>query len=430
VQIIDEMMLGSTPVAPWRPVGVVLVSGKTRIISVRTLLLLALAGCVETGLRQQIPDASTVDDPEPELDGELIVSPPTLRLGPIAVGETEVRLITLTNVGVVSVDVRSVELDGEGDFDVGFLGSAELQPGEDLDIEVAWRPVGPDDASSHVVVFSTAPQRPEVELIGLVHRPNLSIVPGEHDFGQLPMGQSASREFVLRNDGLATLTVDEVSVVGSVDLSLAEVGDFAGPTRLEPGEQGSVLVSYSPSDVGVDEGDVRVISDDPDQPDARARLQGEGLQVTDVPVELLITADDAWEAWVDGVKQPHPSGYEGWATSSSIITDLAPGEHVIAIRVWDIARVATAVNAVIRTPDGELTATGDSTWRLTRSAPPSGWTDVAFSDAGWETPTVCTSAPWGARPADLAATSSAWVWHSGGCRSIGQAWFRASFRVE
>jgi hypothetical protein len=111
--------------------------------------------------------------------------------------------------------------------------------------------------------------------------PDIVVEPSALEFGELPSGEEEVQSFTVKNVGGSTLHVSDV-IVGSGLAFEVRGPEFA--FDLEPEESTTVEVAFTP--MGADEnfGQVLVLSDDPDTPEAPVDLLGYGA----VP-ELEIT---------------------------------------------------------------------------------------------------------------------------------------------
>jgi hypothetical protein len=137
------------------------------------------------------------------------------------------------------------------------------------------------------VVSSNDPDRPEtaVELTAQVPGPDdgavpdIALEPNNHDFGVLTIPDTGSAEFTLRNEGDGELIVNEVRFISaSSELSFDRQEAINGPLpwSLVPAEERKIRVHYEPDDDGFDIGEVVVLSNDPDEPEATAFVSGNG----------------------------------------------------------------------------------------------------------------------------------------------------------
>lgn len=111
--------------------------------------------------------------------------------------------------------------------------------------------------------------------------PDIELDPSSLEFGLLSSGQTEVQTFTVRNVGESTLNVSDI-VIGA-GLSF----EILGPEvefDLEPGEETTVDVEFSPTGADENFGQVLVMSDDPDTPEAPVDLLGHGA-VPDLVIE-------------------------------------------------------------------------------------------------------------------------------------------------
>lgn len=101
--------------------------------------------------------------------------------------------------------------------------------------------------------------------------PRITVDTAQIDFGDVPNGQIAARDLVVRNEGDGLLVVDKIATsCGCTSASLE-------PMRLGPGEQGRLAIAYDsgahgPDLRGVQTRQVFLTSNDPAQPELVVEL--------------------------------------------------------------------------------------------------------------------------------------------------------------
>lgn len=146
-------------------------------------------------------------------------------------------------------------------------------------------------------------------------------------------------------------------------------------------------------------------------------------------VELILSADDAWEGWLDG----HRFGRDAnWTHSSVYFFRLPAGRHVLALRGWDMGAAVAGLIALVRV-DGQLVArTGEGHFRAS-GAPPQGFEAPDFDDANWRPPQRCTDEQqrtWHGRMADEIQDDGArWVW-ARPCSELGETALRLELDIR
>ena len=106
--------------------------------------------------------------------------------------------------------------------------------------------------------------------------PDISAAPTRVDFGQVDVGSSKDKTFVLKNDGTADLKINKKQVAGS-NAEQYEVLDLDVPAVLAPGESREVTVRFSPTSSGIKKGQVKLFSNDPDENHFPVSFKGEGI---------------------------------------------------------------------------------------------------------------------------------------------------------
>jgi hypothetical protein len=173
-------------------------------------------------------------------------------------------------------------------------------------------------------------------------------------------------------------------------------------------------------DTGLDTGVADTDAADTDDTDT-------GLVGTTV-FEITLTADDAWELWIDGVAVAAP-GQANWQMVDTVRVEVPGQRHVVAIHAYDQLRVISGVIAKVIANGEVVGLTGDGRWKTTGAQPDPSWNQHLFDDSSWGTETACTpseEAVWGRGipgVATLLDDGAHWQW-SASCRSLGQAWFR------
>lgn len=119
-------------------------------------------------------------------------------------------------------------------------------------------------------------------------RPELAVDPERIDFGELREGESATEEIRVRNEGNTTLTISSITLRGPAAYVMS---DTANITTLEPDEEASFTVSFSPNTLE-HEGQVLITSDDPEATLTAVELNGYGalplLNVSPSPYDFGI----------------------------------------------------------------------------------------------------------------------------------------------
>ena len=171
--------------------------------------------------------------------------------------------------------------------------------------------------------------------------------PSYYDFGTLDVGHSATVPITISNIGAGALTIDRWDFVATdSDMTIRDAGALSAlPYTMAPGASTSMIVQYTPAAGGGDEGSLSIYSDDPVTPNTGAQQVGNAndpdpCQGLTQHVRLMLTADDAWQGWMDGTVFNGP-GQNTWSTADTLEWDLPCGDHALALYATDTAAVVS-----------------------------------------------------------------------------------------
>jgi hypothetical protein len=142
-------------------------------------------------------------------------------------------------------------------------------------VEVYFEPAAAGDYENSLSIRSNDPELSSVSLYldgtGVNHAPapRIQVSPPNLDFGAVPVGESQTQGISIRNGGDDPLTLT----------ALQAPAHFSAPTRsrqIEPGEELSLPVSFSPGEEGTIGGALTIYSNDPYQRVVGVSLSGAG----------------------------------------------------------------------------------------------------------------------------------------------------------
>jgi len=146
-------------------------------------------------------------------------------------------------------------------------------------------------------------------------------------------------------------------------------------------------------------------------------------------IQLVITADDHWEGWING---QYLGENMDFTEISQLNFELTAGHHVLAIKASDKARGINGLIASVDIDGVAYSQTGDGQWLTSKQEPISSWTQTNFDDAAWNSPHTCSAAyMWDGEAQTLTQAGAEWVWHNFDCkRNLGTSWFRLHIIIE
>lgn len=258
-------------------------------------------------------------------------------------------------------------------------------------------------------------------------------VAGTLTFGDVGVGTSNSRVITVTNVGDGPLTIDSIALddadVLSVSIDGGPESSWAGP--LDPLETGATIaltVTYTPSEATCISADLTIHSDDPVEPIVSVPVLGCGSE-TSRAVSLVLNVDDNWSAWLDG-QEFTADDAQGYYYTDTIVWDLLPGAHLLAIQGENTGGLGGLVGAVF-VEDRAVTVSGDGSWLVMDRQPGDVWTTDAYDDSRWEAASPCVEPTWDAESSGAAGEAgAAWVDVSSDCRDDTDSWFRVWFTVE
>ena len=231
-------------------------------------------------------------------------------------------------------------------------------------------------AASVISVFLLAFGRPA--RVSAQPRPNISVSPVSHDFGDTPIGSTGSKSLRLKSIGTADLTVTTTGFRGSnPDFSIISGGAFV----ITIGDSHDVIVDFTPGGVGVKNDTLDIASDDPDQPIISIPLTGNGITVPDIAISPA-SHDFGSVAQGTMVMQTFTVTNNGQADLNVSLTE------IVGTDAGDFS-IVTGGGSFVLTPTSSQTieigflptATGprSATLRVTSDDPDQGQLDVALT---------------------------------------------------
>ncbi|NMB76233.1 MAG: choice-of-anchor D domain-containing protein [Myxococcales bacterium] len=220
----------------------------------------------------------------------------TLNYCDVPAGSSLSRNINLQNVGNIPLELDGFALlnrpGDSADFTLLKPTAVKitLQPGEEQMLSLAFAPSQEGPAAggldiqtndTDIVMAGSDPGLFKVRLLAMSAEPDIEVYPENIPFTGVNQGGSDTKTVTLRNRGSGTLAVTGLEVTGG-----SVAGEFTiqpdQPFDVAPGANKTIDVTYSPKDVGADDGALTVFSNDRDTPRVTVTLGGEVRPVLDV----------------------------------------------------------------------------------------------------------------------------------------------------
>ena len=224
----------------------------------------------------------------------LSVTPAIFDTGLIEIGDSRTTAVTLEHTGSVedaAIVIKNASLFGKSasEYSTAFNGLVTLHSGDKVEFDVVFTPTVPGSKSAGLRLDVEGATSPYVLLFNSRTRYPLTSDLGTSgqtlDFGQINEGKTATRKFILTNQGDTEAPAINISAVQlSGDQPEAFTVDFT-PLQLAPGEQVDISVTMSSPDAGFKSAEVEVIHDG-FNPAVEMRFEGNVVTPTAVPVNF------------------------------------------------------------------------------------------------------------------------------------------------
>jgi hypothetical protein len=250
-----------------------------------------------TGI-QAVPgkDDSGSDTGEtPVSDGFLQASDSVVDFGAVLVGTEASVPLTLTNTGN---GVLAVDLYTKGD-DAFAISTGTVQLETDLVVTISFLPGALSDYSGSLVVDAGVDGRVEINLLGSGTdqlpsddsgdppngAPDITVTPTSYDFGQVDTGTTVSTSFTVYNNGDQALLVSNLTFGDTAFSNIG--GSLQLPQSIDPGKNKSFVVEFAPTQEKNYSTNATLESDDPNSPNFKVTLSGEGVDLCNTCQPIL-----------------------------------------------------------------------------------------------------------------------------------------------
>ncbi len=215
---------------------------------------------------------------------EITVSPTSVAIGNVPVGDNNTGSFTITNEGNPDLVVSNISSDNSV-FTVN-PSSATIAPGDSQVVTVTFSPITSGSQGATITVTSNDNNEGTVNVSasGMGTAPEITVAPTTIAIGSVAVGSSNSGSFTMRNDGDDDLVVSNISSnngVFTVNPSSATI---------TPSDSQVVTVTFSPTSTGSDSATITVTSNDSDEGTVNVNTSGTGIapEITVAPLSLAI----------------------------------------------------------------------------------------------------------------------------------------------
>jgi len=230
----------------------------------------------------------------------LYASPPSINFGAVPTGATARESVIFSNSGTTTETITDVSAPGEpfATPNLQALTSTPLAPGASVTVAVTYSPTTVGPATDSITIVTDDGSGPLSRTVGLqgtavTGAPRLTITPGSLNFGDVAVGSSSTKSFVISNTGNLLLTLNKAAPPSGVFTSSNPVSEGQQITPVETITQD---VTFAPKALG-DYSGVYVITGNDGHGAHNIALTGTGVPPPPAP---LPAKDGHWAVASDG----------------------------------------------------------------------------------------------------------------------------------
>ncbi len=228
---------------------------------------------------------NTVETPRIAVNSEEVA------FGNVQAGLTEDRTVTISNTGNAALGINNISLSGaDASAFMQTNSCSTIAPSESCDIKVTYIPSGEGAQTASLTIDSTDPETSTVNvaLSGrsvLAPVPEIAVDPQSVSLGRVQVGESASAQVTIANNGNETLLINSITLAGADASEFLQTNDC---TTVAKGQSCTVDLSFTAATAGTRTAQLVIGSDDPENPELSVPVSAEGFDAPTDTLELLL----------------------------------------------------------------------------------------------------------------------------------------------
>ncbi|MBP55577.1 MAG: hypothetical protein CMG88_13605, partial [Marinobacter sp.] len=131
--------------------------------------------------------------------------------------------------------------------------------------------------------------------------PEISVTPADVSFGSVMLGETATAQVTIANEGNASLMINSIEIAGTNSSNFTQTNDCT--TVVQDGSC-TVEISFMPSAAGGRSATLNIASDDPEMPGVTVALSGQGNDGSDDVLEVLLDLEGQTDIKASGSSLP------------------------------------------------------------------------------------------------------------------------------
>ena len=245
--------------------------------------------------------------PDEQFEPRIAVSPENIDFGNVQAGTTAEEVVTVSNTGQAELGINNISLGGADAAAFTQTNSCTtVAAGESCDVNVTYIPDGEGDQSATLSIESGDAENPvvDVPLTGtsvLAPVPEISATPADVSFGSVMLGETATAQVTIANEGNASLMINAIEIAGTNSSDFTQTNDC---TTVAQDGSCTVEISFMPSAAGGRSATLNIASDDPETPDVSVALSGQGNDGSDDVLEVLLDLEGQTDINASGSSLP------------------------------------------------------------------------------------------------------------------------------
>jgi len=295
---------------------------------------------------------------------QLQFSPASLKLGAVAVGQSETQSVIVTNTGQTSVTISALGV-GDAEFSVsGLTLPAVLAPAQTVGLSVTFSPTETGWVGTNVTLTNNS-SSPNLRLAVAgsgVSSEALNASPASLSFGQVAVGANTTLSVVLTNTGSGKITLNALQIAGSG----FSVSGPSFPLVLGPGKNISVIVVFAPQVVGVSAGSIFISG-----PRLNIPLTGTGITIGQLGISPTALNFGSVDVGTTGTQQATLTASGGSVTITSAASSNSQYSIAGASFPMTIGAGQNVPISVVFAPANSGTVSGTLTFTSNASTSPS-----------------------------------------------------------
>ena len=245
--------------------------------------------------------------PDEQFEPRIAVSPESIDFGNVQAGTTAEEVVTISNTGQAELGINNISLGGDNASAYTQTNSCTtVAAGESCDATVTYIPDGEGDQNATLTIESGDAENPvvNVPLTGtsvLAPVPEITVTPEDVSFGSVMLGETATAQVTIANEGNASLMINAIEIVGTNSSDFTQTNDC---TTVAQEESCTVELSFMPAATGGRNATLNIASDDPETPDVSVSLSGQGNDGSDDVLEVLLDLEGQTDIKASGSSLP------------------------------------------------------------------------------------------------------------------------------